>query len=599
MKKLMIATIGGDLIIIPLDGSHRLTVASAYLYEMDFGNKATSDNVFNASMHLTNKSPVWTQAPVECFEYNARDREQISSGVVTNAFRNLCNEKSKLIETESLAKNTTAYKSMLVAIAETYMIKIDSDEDKYKEFGGIEGMSEPYVDHPDKKKNKKDMIAHQHREMICDIVWEEYNRNGTYGILSLTNFLATRKTKTIEAIESDFKKKKSLHLSASFCRSGRSFSDKRVNRLIPLALEATAELANSSFITKDAAQKVKTFYCGTPTLYEQGPLIFDGDLQDVTSVNWTQLIVYYGNRLLTVLFDQLIADEVKNWCLHKTLVKIRTYVVHHFYTDLMDILMNFGPNPLVPQKTSERCRPIKCFTTEIESAVPFTHGYINMYIKYIASYMQEEKRSDFTVHDLKEKYSNLLPNMTLPTRQGAVTQCDLNSFRMDDKFNIKSILTNCVLDDSYDWSDSNPKVHSKFDWDYAFETSPAFKMPIIETLELKKPTKENLLRTTQKQDYAPAEPKTQETNEEKTNRYETNLINHIQKMHSDLATMRDMLLTLSDTCPATELHAFKENTSSQIEIILARNLPKKPNLTKKRKHQEVNTDEDEDEDENE
>ncbi len=55
MKKIMIAEIAADLIIIPLDGNHRLTVASAYLNEMEFGNKAKSENVFNASMHLTNK----------------------------------------------------------------------------------------------------------------------------------------------------------------------------------------------------------------------------------------------------------------------------------------------------------------------------------------------------------------------------------------------------------------------------------------------------------------------------------------------------------------------------------------------------------------
>ena len=594
LKEIWISKIGGDLIVIPLDGSHRLTVASAYLYEMEFGNNVTSDNVFSGLMHLTNKSPVWTQAPVECFEYNAKEREKISSGVVTNSFRNLCNEKSKLIETESLAKNTTAYKSMLVAVAETYMNHIAREE--IKEFGGIDGIREPYVDHP-QKKPKKDMIAHQHRQMICDMVWNEYNKNGTYGIVSLTNFLATRKTKTIEDIEKDFKKKKTMHLQTGFCRSGRSFTTKRVNRLIPLAMEATAELANNSFITKETAQKVKTFYCGTPTLYKQGSLEIDGNLQDVTSVYWTQLVVYYGNRLLTVIFDQPIANDVKNWCLHNTLVKIRTYVVHHFYSDLMDILMNFGPNPLVPQKSREGCRAIKCFTTEMESDVPFTHGYINMYIKYIASYMQEDKTGKFTIADLEEKYSKLLPEMNQPTRQGAFEQCDLNAFRMHEKFNIKSILTNCILDDSYEWQEQCEKVHDKFDWHYEFNINPEFSMPIIETLELTKPTKANLTRTTQSKNYDPeAQPEEHESNDEKSARYIFNLINHIQLVHTDLAKMRDTLLSLSDSCPATELHAYKQEASKQFELIMTKKMPRKPKLSKKRKRERDNTDDEENED---
>jgi hypothetical protein len=52
--------------------------------------------------------------------------------------------------------------------------------------------------------------------------------------------------------------------------------------------------------------------------------------------------------------------------------------------------------------------------------------------------------------------------------------------------------------------------------------------------------------------------------------------------------MRDMLLTLFNTCPATELNTYKMEETKQIEITISRTSPKKK-LTKKR--QEENTDE--------
>eukprot|EP00978_Attheya_sp_CCMP212_P046412 scaffold391468_cov31-Attheya_sp.AAC.1 len=63
MKNHWVNMIGGDLILIPLDGNHRLTVMLTYFYEMNFGTTMQANNVFDSTVRLNSKSPAWTQAP--------------------------------------------------------------------------------------------------------------------------------------------------------------------------------------------------------------------------------------------------------------------------------------------------------------------------------------------------------------------------------------------------------------------------------------------------------------------------------------------------------------------------------------------------------
>eukprot|EP00978_Attheya_sp_CCMP212_P020357 scaffold58148_cov66-Attheya_sp.AAC.1 len=219
MKKQWILLIGGDLILIPLDGNHRLTFMSSYFYEIPFGTTVIGRNSFDDNLKLDTKSPAWTSAPVECFEYNTKNTTTVPEGVVTTEFQDLCRKKSEIIEVESFAKNNSAYKNMLVTLATGYEQKIKSTVNQNKELGGIDGLSESYLD-ATTSITKKQTIMFQHRQLIFEMVWEEYTKSGSYGAVSLMKFLGNR-TKTQGDIHTEFEKKQNVHGNRSFCNAGR------------------------------------------------------------------------------------------------------------------------------------------------------------------------------------------------------------------------------------------------------------------------------------------------------------------------------------------------------------------------------------------
>eukprot|EP00978_Attheya_sp_CCMP212_P044882 scaffold325819_cov83-Attheya_sp.AAC.1 len=130
-------------------------------------------------------------------------------------------------------------------------------------------------------------------------------------------FLGNR-TRTQDDIHKEFEKKRNVRGNISFCNAGRrGDSDARYNQMVPLDMEATAELMSNTMITIHGANKVKTFFCCTPTEYTQNKFYY-GKLHDVTSLEWTQLMVYYANRLSNLLFHQPIEDKTQG--LHPSLV---------------------------------------------------------------------------------------------------------------------------------------------------------------------------------------------------------------------------------------------------------------------------------------
>eukprot|EP00978_Attheya_sp_CCMP212_P011701 scaffold28992_cov55-Attheya_sp.AAC.1 len=79
------------------------------------------------------------------------------------------------------------------------------------------------------------------------------------------------------------------------------------------------------------------------------------------------------------------------------MVKLKTFIVHFFYHDMMEILTMFGPNPVIPQKTYTNCTAIRTFIYSVANNIPFIHGYINMYINNrvpVASSSSEASESE-------------------------------------------------------------------------------------------------------------------------------------------------------------------------------------------------------------
>jgi hypothetical protein len=588
MKKQWIKLLGGDLILIPLDGNHRLTVMSTYFYEMDFGTTMKeTNNVFNSSLRLDNKSPAWTQAPVECFEYNVKDKDIVTSGEVTNKFQQLCNQKSKIIETESRAKNKSAFKNMLVNLTYNYEKKINSSENQYKEHGGQNGLTEKYLD----VKPRSNSIISQHRQLICEMVWTEYTTNGTYGIDSLTKFLTGRK-KTHADIKKILEEKTKVHTSVSFCHSGKGVANnKRANIVLPLDMQATAEFSVNTMLTKKSADKVKTFFYGTQTDYKQNDFDY-GKLHDVTSVEWTQLMVYYANRFSQILFNQRIDDDVKNWKVHKTISKLKTYIVHFFYHDMMEILTTFGPNPEIPKTTYTNCTVIRTFVYSATKNIPFIHGYINMYIKYLASFINAKREDDITnTAELTALYNDLFPNMPdVNARGGYDNDIDLETFRIDEKYNIRNILTNCILNEKYNWNEPESTTSDqKFTWSHTFNLDHLFDMPLPETLIL--PPIPKKLAVTIQHTKPPsraikATPANTTTMDERQEIYTTNLVFHITNMQKRTSDLRDFILSVPSSCTEQALNDFKTQASLQIQEILTKSLPIKPEQKKSKRKRE-------------
>ena len=602
LKKQWIALLGGDLILIPLDGNHRLTVMSSYFYEMSFADKAVDEHVFNSEMHLSNISPAWTQSPVECIEYRIIGSNTNLEGAVSNEFRDKCNMISKMIETDSLAKNSTAFKSMLIALTETYEKRINSASVRFKEFGNQEGMKEPYLDNLYKKTEG---IAFCHRKQISTMIWEEFNKNGTYGIVLLTDFLATRKALDINQIEKDFKAKSHMNSGACFCRSGRT-SHKgpkgRFNRKVPLAMEVTAECLVNTLITVNSAKRIRTFYCGTPSNIKQKKFN-SGQLHDVTSLQWTQLMVYYSNRYISVLFDQPSTKEVKAWKYTKASLKIKTYVVHNFYMLIMSILTKYGPNPELPQTTIDGCRGVSEFiVSDTDHNVPFIHAYMNMYIKYLAGFMNTQREhTEFTVDELKNTYHDLFPAMGNFMLSGVYEERTLKTLDINETYNIELILKDKILNECYDWENDQSRNLHRFDWNSSLDFDPFFSIPFPDSLIIPKAPKQLLGKSTHDKDdddVHEQDTSVKKTFREKQQQYSSNLVCHISKIHSEITKVRSNLLTLPSTCSAVALEDFKKQATNEIQRILLTKMPTKPapkvntRKKKKRKKDEIAADSD-------
>eukprot|EP00978_Attheya_sp_CCMP212_P019870 scaffold56312_cov69-Attheya_sp.AAC.1 len=251
-------------------------------------------------------------------------------------------------------------------------------------------------------------------------------------------------------------------------------------------------------ITIHGANKVKTFFCCTPTEYTQNKFNY-GKLHDVTSLERTQLMVYYANRLSNLLFHQPIEDEVKNLAIHKTIAKRKVYILHWFYHEMIDILTFYGPNPVIPENTTTNCKPVSmfiCSPTNI-NGIPFIHGYLNMYIRYIASYVHtNHNKEKFSAYELNELFNDLFPNQQKIGSKGSYNDLvDLQSFRIDDKFNVKTILENCILNKEYNWNIESDSVHNRFRWDISFDQDHFYTMPVPATLALQSVLKQKKVKS--------------------------------------------------------------------------------------------------------
>eukprot|EP00978_Attheya_sp_CCMP212_P045655 scaffold355094_cov32-Attheya_sp.AAC.1 len=241
-------------------------------------------------------------------------------------------------------------------------------------------------------------------------------------------------------------------------------------------------------ITIRGANKVKTFFCCTPTEYTQKEFNY-GKLHDVTSLEWTQLMVYYANRLSNLLFHQPIEDEVKNLAIHTTIAKRKVYILHWFYHDIINILTFYGPNPVIPENMTTNCKPVRMFICSPTNiiGIPFIHRYLNMYIRYIASYVHTmHKKKKMSAYELNELFDDLFPNQQKIGSKGSYNDLvDLQSFRIDDKFNVKTILENFILNNKeYNWNIDSDSVHNRFRWDISFDQDHFYTIPVPATLAL-------------------------------------------------------------------------------------------------------------------
>jgi hypothetical protein len=352
-------------------------------------------------------------------------------------------------------------------------------------------------------------------------------------------------------------------------------------------MQATAEFSVNTMLTKKSANKVKTFFCGTQTEYKQADFDY-GKLHDVTSVEWTQLMVYYSNRFSQLLFNQKIHSDVKNWKVHKTTAKLKTYIVHFFYHDMMEILTMFGPNPEIPKKTITNCTAVRTFFHSATNNVPFIHAYINMYIKYLATYINTKRKDDdFGLDELNALYHDLFPNFPeVNTKGGYENGIDLEAFRIHETFNINSILKNCILNDQYNWDDTESEtVVNKFTWDDSYDRDYSYEMPLPETLVLPAIPKKLavIIQHNKPLSRVIEAPKKTLTMDERLELYSGNLVFHIQYMHKSTSALKNTILSLPKDCSEKELDDFKTQATFQIHELLTKPLPIRPTQSLKRK----------------